>query len=143
MREIQFSIEINARKERVWTILWDDKTFRDWANIIDEGTYIRGDMKEGNEIEFLSAGGYGVTSLIERFIPNEYVLFRHRLDTKENGQEERDKEWTGGRESYHLSENQGITILTIKSDVPLEQEETFNERLPRALERIKTLAETK
>ena len=40
MRKIQFSIEINASKENVWNTLWADATFRDWANVIDEGTYI-------------------------------------------------------------------------------------------------------
>lgn len=40
MKETQFSIEINAFKERVWTILWGDTTFREWANLIDEGTSI-------------------------------------------------------------------------------------------------------
>ncbi len=42
MKQIQFSIEINASKEKVWATLWDDKSFRDWANIIDEGTYMKG-----------------------------------------------------------------------------------------------------
>jgi len=142
MKEIQFSIEINASKERVWTTLWEDITFRDWASIIDEGTYMKGVMKEGYEIQFISSvNGYGVTSLIEKLNPNEFVLFRHSADTKESGQQEREKEWTGGTESYSLIEKQGVTTLIIKTDVPQEQEETFNNRIPRALERIKTLAE--
>ena len=142
MKEIQFSIEINSSKEKVWATLWEDVAFRDWANIIDEGTYIKGVMKEGNEIEFISSvNGYGVTSLIEKLIPDEFVLFRHRADTKESGQQEREKEWTGGTESYTLTEKNGVTILIVKADIPQEQEETFNIRLPKALERIKTLAE--
>lgn len=60
-----------------------------------------------------------------------------------NGQEEREKEWTGGRESYSLIEKNGVTTLIIKTDVPQEQKETFKIRFPRALERIKTLAEKK
>lgn len=142
MKEIQFSIEINASKERVWATLWEDKTFRDWANMIDEGTYLKGEMQEGNEIQFLSSiNGYGVTSLIEKLNPNEFVLFRHSADTKESGQQEREKEWTGGTESYSLTEKNGITALIVKTDVPQELEEIFNIRLPRALERIKALAE--
>ena len=35
MKEIQFSIKINASKERVLATLWEDVTFRDWANMID------------------------------------------------------------------------------------------------------------
>lgn len=142
MKEIQFSIQINASKERVWTTLWDDITFRDWANIIDEGTYMKGVMKEGNEIQFISSvNGYGVTSLVEKLNPNEFVLFRHSEDTKESGQKEREKEWTGGTESYSLTEKNGVTTLIVKTDVPLELEETFNISFPKALERIKTLTE--
>jgi hypothetical protein len=33
MKEIQFSIEINAPKERVWATLWGDVTFLGWASI--------------------------------------------------------------------------------------------------------------
>ncbi len=141
MKEIQLSIEINASKERVWLTLWEEETFRNWANIIDEGTYIKGIMKEGNEIQFLSSGGYGVTSLIKKLDPNEFVLFIHDADTKENGQQIREKEWTGGSESYALTEKNGVTTLTVTTDVPQEQEETFNITLPKALERIKMLAE--
>lgn len=142
MKEVQFTIEINASKDIVWATLWEDSTFRDWANIIDEGTYIKGVMKEGNEIQFISSvNGYGVTSRIEKLNPNEFVMIRHSADTKESGQLEREKEWTGGRESYTLTEEKGVTTLIVKFDVPLEQEETFNIRFPRALERIKILAE--
>ena len=142
MKTIEFSIEINAAKECVWATLWEDATFRDWASLIDEGTYMKGIMKEGNEIQFLSSvNGYGVTSLLATLDPNEYVLFRHNADTKESGQQEREKEWTGGTESYSLSEKNGVTTLIVKIDVPQEQEETFRIRIPEALERIKTLAE--
>ena len=142
MKTIEFSIEINAAKECVWATLWEDATFRDWASLIDEGTYMKGIMKEGNEIQFLSSvNGYGVTSLIAKLDPNEYVLFRHRADTQNTGQQEREKEWTGGTESYSLSEKNEVTILIVKIDVPQEQEETFFIRIPEALERIKTLAE--
>ena len=142
MKNIQFSIDIKASKEKVWKTLWEDATFRDWANLIDEGMYIKGYLKEGNEIQFISSvNGYGVTSLVETYRPNEFVLFRHSADTKENGNEERENEWTGGTESYALTEKDGMTTLTMKTDIPLEQEETFNTRIPMALERVKTLAE--
>lgn len=142
MKNIEFSIAIKASKEKVWATLWEDATFRDWASMVDEGTYMKGIMKEGNEIQFLSSvNGYGVTSLIAKLSPNEYVLFRHNADTKEAGQQEREKEWTGGTESYSLAEKKGVTTLIVKTDVPEEQEETFRIRIPEALERIKTLAE--
>ena len=125
----------------VWKTLWEDETFRDWASIIDEGMYMTGDLKEGNEVQFISPNGNGVTSLVDKLIVNEFVSFRHMMDTKDGG--EREKEWTGTAESYSLTENDGITTLTTLLDVPPGQEETFKDRLPKALERVKFLAEKK
>lgn len=142
MKHLQFSIQVFASKERVWQILWNDRTFRDWASIIDEGTYMKGAIEEGNEVQFISSvNGYGVTSLVEKLDPNQFVLFRHAADTKESGLKERKKEWTGGAESYSLNETNGVTTLTVEIEVPQEQEGTFAVRLPKALERIKILAE--
>jgi uncharacterized protein YndB with AHSA1/START domain len=142
MEKMKFSIEIKAPKEKVWNTLWEDKTFRDWANIIDEGTYMDGVMKEGNEVQFISSvGGYGVTSLVEKLIPNEFVLFRHSADTKKAGKKKREREWTGGTESYSLADKDGTTTLTVEIDIPSGQEETFRTRLPKALTRVKILAE--
>jgi hypothetical protein len=144
MEKQQFSVEIKASRERVWNTLWEDKTFRDWANIVDEGTYMVGEMKEGNEVQFISSiSGYGVTSLIEKLTLNESVSFRQIADTKDSGEREREKEWTGGAESYSLAENDGVTTLTVNIDVPPGQEETFRVRFPKALERVKILAEKK
>lgn len=142
MKKLLFSIEIKAPKDTVWNTLWQDATFRDSASIIDEGTYLKGEIKEGNLVEFISSvNGYGVTSLIKKLIPNEFILFFHNADTKENGKEMRESEWTGSTESYSLSEKDGITTLTVEQNTPPEQVELFSDRLPKALERIKILAE--
>jgi hypothetical protein len=142
MNKLQFSVLINATKEKVWATLWEDNTFRDWSNLIDEGSYMVGELKEGNEIQFISgSSGYGVTSLVDKLAPKEFVLFRHKADTKDSGQKERADEWTGGSESYLLSEANGVTTLTVNIDVPPEQEELFKNIFPKALGRIKTLAE--
>jgi hypothetical protein len=99
-----------------------------------------GEMKEGNEVKFISfKSGYGVTSLIEKLIPDEFVSFRQMADTKESGAQEREMEWTGGKESYCLTECNGMTTLTVELDVPYEQMETFKVRFPKALERVKVL----
>ena len=144
MQKMQFSIEIKAFRERVWNTLWEDTTFRDWGNIIDEGQYMVGEIKEGNEVQFISSvSGYGVTSLIEKLVPNQFVSFRQMADTKDGGKREREKEWTGGTENYSLAENDGVTTLTVGIDVPTGQEETFKVRFPKALERVKILAEKK
>jgi uncharacterized protein YndB with AHSA1/START domain len=143
MKELNYTTEISATPEKVWKTLWNDATFRDWAGIIDEGTYMKGTLKEGNDVEFISSvNGYGVTSFVEKFTPNKLAFFRHKADTQETGTKSRDNEWTGTSEQYELHEKNGRTTLTIKTQVPPEQEETFEDRLPKALARIKELAES-
>lgn len=142
MKRLRFSIEISAPQKTVWHALWDDRSFRDWANLIDEGTYLVGELKEGNKVQWISASsGYGVTSLVEKLITNERVVFRHMADTKEDGQHERDNEWTGGREIYLLQAANNGTRLTVELDAPPGQVKTFEEILPKALARIKELSE--
>ncbi|MDD2371298.1 MAG: hypothetical protein PHQ32_04780 [Firmicutes bacterium] len=142
MKPIQFAIKIKASKEKVWATLWEDATFRDWASIIDEGTYMKGIMEEGQEIQYISSvNGYGVTSLIEKLKPNEFILLKHSADTIDSGEKDREKEWTDGKESYSLVEKNRVTTLIVKMDIPEEQEALFNIRFPKALEHIKKLAE--
>jgi hypothetical protein len=141
MKEMQFSIDIQATKQKVWNTLWQDETFRDWAGIIDPGTHMVGDLKENNEVQYISGNGYGVTSLVEKLIPGEFLLLRHSADTQDNGKRERAQEWTGGAESYKLVEKDGTTTLTTAFDVPSEMEEYFKTNYPKALERVKELAE--
>jgi hypothetical protein len=141
MREMQFRVEINATKETVWNTLWQDKTFREWAGIIDPGTYMVGELKEGNEIQFISGNGYGVTSLVEKLTANEFLLLRHQADTQDEGKRERTREWTGGKERYLLAEKDGTTTLVAAFDVPPELEKYFKDNYPKALEQVKILAE--
>lgn len=142
MKEMQFQVEIHATKQEVWNTLWQNETFRQWASVIDPETYMVGELKEGNEVQFISShGGYGVTSLVEKLTPNEFLLLRHSADTQDEGQRNRAKEWTGGTESYSLVESGDGVILTVTFDVPLEQEEYFKLNYPKALERIKVLTE--
>ncbi|MEK7599798.1 MAG: hypothetical protein AAB462_02085 [Patescibacteria group bacterium] len=141
MNKMQFVVEINATKQKVWDTLWQDTTFRQWAGIIDPGTYMVGDLQQGNEVQYISANGFGVTSLVEKLVVGEFLLLKHRADTQDQGKQERKKEWTGGQESYSLDEKDGTTTLTVAFDVPPELEGYFAINFPKALERVKVLTE--
>lgn len=146
MERLQFSIEIKAPREKVWKVLWDDATYRDWANIIDEGQYAVGDWKEGGKIQFLHPSGNGVSSIIEKFLINESICFRNTADItnwKKQPLDERSKAWSGGTDSYSLKEKAGITTLTVNIDVPQAHKEEFEDRFPKALQQVKILSEQK
>lgn len=40
MKEIEFSVEINATKDKVWSVLWEGVSFRDWAGIIGSVKFV-------------------------------------------------------------------------------------------------------
>lgn len=143
MKEMQFTTTIQATRKKVWDTLWQDDTFGEWAGIIDPGTYMKGELKEGNEVEYISAeNGYGVTSLVEKLVIHELLVLRHHADTQDAGTRERENQWTGGAETYELVEQQdGSTMLTVTFDVPEELEEYFTTTYPKALEKVQTLAE--
>ncbi len=142
MKDMKFTIQINAPKEKVWSTLWQDATFRDWSGLIDPGTYMVGELKEGNEVQFISAeNGYGVTSLVDKVVENEFLRLKHRQDTQETGTKTREDEWTGGKEEYTLTDENSVTTLTAVFDVPQKMEEYFNDAYPKAFARVKVLAE--
>lgn len=141
MKEMQFEIEIHAPREKIWATLWQDRTFREWADLIDAGTYMVGDLEEGSTVQFISAEGYGVTSLVSALIPDAYVSFKHQADTQDEDSNSRDDQWTGGRESYTLMDDDSATTLTMSFDVPVELEKAMRESYPKALQKVKELSE--
>lgn len=142
MKQLQFSIEIFASKEKVWQTLRQDQTFRKWAGIIDPGTYMKGKLIEGSTVQFISEeNGYGVTSFVAKLIPHEYLLLEHQSDTKDSGKENREEQWSGGSEEYALTESLDNTTLKVTFDVPEELETYFNQNYPKALETVKSLTE--
>lgn len=142
MEIMQHTIKITASKNRVWRVLWNDSSFRQWAGVIDPGTYMKGELIKGSVVEFISSeNGYGVSSLVEKLVPNEYLRLRHSADTQDFGANDRAQEWTGGEETYELTENDGVTTLTVAFDVPTEMLDYFNDAYPKALDIVKNLAE--
>lgn len=141
MNQIQFAVEIHSTKQKVWDTLWQDETFRQWAGIIDPGTYMIGELLEGNEVQFISENGYGVTSYVEKVVVGESLQLRHSADTQDSGQQGREKEWTGGAEIYSLAEKDGVMTLNVIFDVPPDMVEYFQDNYPKALQMVKALAE--
>jgi uncharacterized protein YndB with AHSA1/START domain len=142
MQPLHFTTKIHAPRGNVWHALWDDATFRQWTNVIDEGTYMVGTLEEGAQVQFISgSSGYGVTSLVKDFVPYELISFLHEVDTMETGTANREDEWTGGEERYILTEENGVTTLSVTVDVPEELVEMMQERYPQAFAVVRELAE--
>ena len=62
MKTLKFKIEINAPKEKVWNILWEDASYRKWTATFCEGGYAVTDWKENSKALFLTPNGEGMVN---------------------------------------------------------------------------------
>ena len=147
MEKINFTVTINAPKEKVWSTLWDDETYRKWTSAFSPTSYAESDWKEGSKILFLDGQGSGMVSKIETLRPNEFMSFKHLGEVKngvEDTESERVKAWAGGFENYTLKESsEGKTELVVDLDMQDEFKDMFMQMFPKALEQVKILSETK
>jgi uncharacterized protein YndB with AHSA1/START domain len=146
MTRKRFSSTIRAPRETVWNVLWEDQTYRKWTNVFSEGSYAVSDWKEGSKVQFLSQDGGGLFSTIDKLVPNEVMQFRHQGEIR-NGQElppnDASSNWYGAMEIYNLADKGGETELTVEVDITEEHQEYFNQVFPKALDKVKELAESK
>jgi len=141
----QFSIDINASAETVWNLLWDDAGYRQWTSAFCEGSYAESNWNEGDKVLFLAPDGGGMSSIIEKKIPNEYMSFRHVYEVK-NGEElplnEKSEQWSGAHENYTLSPSGNGTRLVVDVDISETEKDFMSEKFPKALQSLKALAES-
>ena len=144
MEKQTFEININTSREKVWNVLWDDATYRQWTTPFNEGSYAESDWKEGSKVLFLSPEGDGMVAVIAAKKPNEFMSFKH-IGMIEKGVEdlhsEKVKQWAGALENYTLETVEGKTKLTVEMDINEEYKEMFLEMWPKALAKLKELAE--
>lgn len=144
MKQLRFSIQIAAPKEKVWRTLLDDPSYRSWTRVFYEGSYAVGDWTEGSRMLFLGPEQAGMSSRIFRHSPNEFLSIQH-LGTIKNGVEDFDseaaKQWAGALENYSAFERNGLTELIVEIDVTAEYVSYFQETWPKALDKVKELSE--
>ena len=144
MQALSFSIKIKAPKEKVWRILWDDRTYRTWTAEFTPGSYAVTDWQEGSKALFLDPKGSGMVSTIAKNTPNEFLSIRHLGVVKEGVEDTKSaavKGWAGAMENYTLNETNGITELKVEMDADEEFKDYFSETWPKALGKLKEICE--
>ena len=145
MEKINFSATINAPREKVWRVLWEDASYRNWTSAFTEGSYAETDnWKEGSKVLFLDPKGSGMVSMVAENKPNEFMSFKH-LGVVKDGIEDTKSEavqgWAGAMENYTLTDENGKTKLIVDMDSTDEFKDYFLKTWPVALEKVKELAE--
>ncbi|WP_448635012.1 SRPBCC domain-containing protein [Pedobacter panaciterrae] len=100
MKTLQFTKEIKAPAQKVWSTLWNEPTYSQWTDAFNPGggSKVESDWKVGGKTLFLDGKGNGMVSTIK--IKNEpyHIVFEHLgevIDGKEDTTSERVKSWAG------------------------------------------------
>lgn len=144
MQTQEFTVSINAPREKVWEVLWRDDTYRAWTSVFSEGSHAETDWKKGSKVLFLDGKGSGMVSTIADNVPNEYMSIKHLgvvKDGVEDTESEEVKKWAGAFENYTLRPVNGNTELEVKIDISEEWKDYFTTTFPKALNKVKELAE--
>ncbi|WP_042719873.1 ATPase [Flavobacterium sp. B17] len=139
MEKLNFDIEINAEAIKVWSVLWDEFSFRQWTSAFTEGSFYQGNLEEGSIIKFLDPKNNGMYSEIKTLIPNEEITFLHLGEIYDGIETPRD--WGEATEKYVLTENENITHLRVEINTSEEFRSFFEEKFPNALANVKHLSE--
>lgn len=146
MEKKEFKISIDAPREKVWDILWNDVTYPQWTAPFSEGSKAESDWKKGSKVLFLNAERDGMVALIHESIPNEQMSFKH-IGAINKGTEDYDspetKAWAGSMEEYFLKTVDEQTELSVRMDISDEYKDYFITTMPKALQEVKTLSEKK
>jgi len=146
VQKLNFTIDIQANKERVWETLWNEETYPQWTKAFCEGSYAVSDWKEGSKVHFLAPDGQGMYSLIEKLVKNEFISFKHigvLKDKIEQPLDEETKKWSDCYENYRLTETENKTSLSVEVDALEQYLDFFKDKFPIALQNVKELAEIK
>jgi hypothetical protein len=143
-KHLQFTLTIAAPLARVWDLMLDPVSYRDWTSAFAEGSYYEGSWEQGARIRFLSPSGDGMVAEIAQRREHEFISIRH-LGHIVNGVEDFDspavRAWAPAFENYSFKAVPGGTELLIDQDISAEYEQYIREAWPRALQRLKVLCE--
>jgi uncharacterized protein YndB with AHSA1/START domain len=145
MKNISYSVDINAPREKVWRIMSTHGPYEEFAGAGWPGATFQGEWRAGADMKFVSPNQGGTLAKLEEYVPQDHVLAKHIAVLKADGSEDRTSEeaksWIGTTERYTFSENNGRTTLRVDINTPPNWEKMFNDGWPKALAKLKELAE--
>ncbi len=151
MIKLQCKKDFNAPSERVYTTmlgLKNKETYEQWTSEFNPSSSYEGSWEKGAKIYFVGTDENGkrggMVSEMAENIPFRFVSIRHYgiLDgEKEIVEGDEINNWAGGVENYSFHENNGVTTVAIEIDVVEDYLDYFNETWPKALNKLKDLAE--
>lgn len=139
MEILEFTIDINANPEKVWTVLWDDMSYRQWTSAFTKGSFYMGTWEEDSIMKFFDPENNGMYSRVLKNNPNKEMTFLHLGEIYDGVEVPQD--WGNATESYTLQETEEGTKLIARINTSEEFKGFFEDKFPNALQNVKNLAE--
>jgi hypothetical protein len=126
----------------------DDKTYRIWTEAFSPVPILKVIGKKEIKFFFLVLGKRGMGGMVSRIKENklyQFISIEHLGEVKngiEDTTSEAIKKWAGALENYTFNEKNSTTELLIEMDSIEEYEEMFKDMWPKALQKLKEIAES-
>lgn len=152
MEKLQFSMVIDAPKEKVWEVMLGEDTYPLWTDVFMPDSHFEGDWSEGSKIHFLAPDESGKMSgavfRIKENRPCEFLSMEN-IGMVQGGKEDTSSKeatmYAGAFENYTFKETDGKTEVLVDlvpvMDIPDDYEEMYKNMWHTALQKLKKLAE--
>ncbi|MBC7488280.1 MAG: SRPBCC domain-containing protein [Cytophagaceae bacterium] len=144
-KTIYQSITIEASKEKVWSVLFEDHYSRLWYAEFSPGTHAVTDWKEESKALFIDDKGDGLLGKIIVNKPYEKLSIEYQGEVRkgiEDANSPAAQVLKGGLETYTLVEEDRKTLLSIAGDMSDDYFDVMFASWTQALKKIKELAES-
>ncbi len=151
MKKLHFTITINAPAHKVYEYMLginDKSSYEAWTTFFDPTSTYEGTWEQGTKILFIGTDEHGekggMVSRIAENTPNQFVSIQHYGLVK-GGEEITEgpevEQWANAFENYTFEENDGITTLSIDTDISEEYREYMEDAWHKALGKLKEMCE--
>lgn len=149
MRKLHLTISINAPVEKVWNAVVTKELYELWAAAFMPGSTFEGKWEQGAEMRFLGPNGTGgvdgMFSTIAEVKKDAFISIKH-LGIIGNGVVDTTsaavKDWAPSFENYTFRKTATGTEFILDMDVAESFYDMFAQIWPKALDRLKEVAET-
>ncbi len=144
MITLTFEKYINAPAQKVWQVLWNEDSYRQWTEAFMPGSRMVSDWKPGGKTYFLSPEDDGMVATIESLNEPYEVVFRQLGEVNkgvEDTTSEKVQAYNGSYEKYFLTEVGGQTRLVGTVDTLEEYKHIMERGFTQGFEIVKRLSE--
>lgn len=144
MIKLEFKININAPRQKVWETMLGKETYKEWTGVSWPSSYYEGEWEKGNNIRFISPDGSGKLAQLIEHNPFALSVAKHVAVLNPGGTEDRESEtakgWIGTKESYTFTESKDVTELKVRLRPYLTGRRCLK-TWPTALKKLKEMCE--